>query len=111
MQLLVTMEKMLCAKPERHWYFFRAVTGGDTAPETSVICKGVMHWTPAEMETLSLIGEYVVYKGERQFQFKSAKLTLPLDPRSQLHYVCQRAKGVGISLEQQIWDAKREKLA
>lgn len=108
MQLLVTMEKMLCAKPDRHWYFFRATTGGETAPETSVICKGAMHWTPAEMETLSLIGEYVVYKGERQFQFKSAKLTLPLDPRSQLHYVCQRAKGVGISIEQQIWDAKRE---
>ena len=93
MQLLVTMEKMLCAKPDRHWYFFRATTGGENAPETSVICKGAMHWTPAEMETLSLIGEYVVYKGERQFQFKSAKLTLPLDPRSQLHYVCQRAKG------------------
>ncbi|MBO4304640.1 MAG: AAA family ATPase [Lentisphaeria bacterium] len=105
MQLLVTMEKMLCAKPDSHWYFFRATT---SETETSVICKGSMHWTPGEMETLSLMGEYVVYKGERQFQFRSARLTLPLDPRSQLHYVCQRAKGIGVSLEQQIWDAKKE---
>lgn len=108
MQLLITMEKMLAAKPDRKWYFFRAVMGGDGTPETSVICKGSMGWEPQPLETLALIGEWVVYRGERQFQFKTAKLTLPLDPRAQLHYVCHRAKGIGIAIEQAIWDARKE---
>lgn len=106
MQLLITMEKMLAAKPDRKWYFFRATMGGDGTPETSVICKGSMGWQPQEMETLSLTGDWVVYKGERQFQFKGAKLTLPLDARSQLHYVCQRTGGIGPAMEQAIWDRR-----
>lgn len=109
MQIIVTMERMLCAKPDNKWYFFRALMGGDGVPETTVICKGVMGWQPGEMETLALIGDWTLYKGERQFQFKSAKLTLPLEPRSQLHYVCTRSKGIGIALEQAIWDARGEK--
>jgi len=108
MQIIVTMERMLCAKPDSHWFFFKGLMGGDGTPETTIVCKGAMGWQPAEMETLALIGDWVIYKGERQFQFKSAKLTLPLDPRSQLHYICQRAHGIGISLEQAIWDARRE---
>lgn len=106
MQLLITMEKMLAAKPDRKWYFFRASMGGDGTPETSVICKGSMGWQPQEMETLSLTGDWVVYKGERQFQFQRARLTLPLDARSQLHYVCQRTTGIGPAMEQAIWDRR-----
>ena len=108
MQILVTMERMLCAKPESRWYFFRGTLGGDGAPETTVICKGSMAWQPGEMETLALVGDWTVYKGERHFQFRSAKLTLPLDPRGQLHYVCQRTCGIGASLEQAIWDARKD---
>lgn len=108
MQIIVTMEKMLCAKPDNKWYFFRALMGGDGVPETTVICKGSMGWQPREMETLALVGDFVEYKGERQFQFKGAKLTLPLEPRSQLHYVCERAHGIGAALEQAIWDARKE---
>lgn len=108
MQIIVTMERMLRAKPESKWYFFRALMGGDGVPENTVICKGCMNWQPQEMETLALAGEFVEYKGERQFQFKEAKLTLPLDPRSQLHYVCKRALGIGAAIEQAIWDARKE---
>lgn len=108
MQITVTMEKMLCAKPDGKWYFFRGCMGGDGQPETSVICKGSMSWEPGIMETLSLTGEWTVYKGERQFQFRSAKLTLPMDPRSQLHYVCARTNGIGPSIEQKIWDLRKE---
>lgn len=106
MQLLITMEKMLSAKPDRKWYFFRGSMGGNGTPETSVICKGSMGWEPKVMETLSLTGEWVVYKGERQFQFQRARLTLPLDARSQLHYVCQRTAGIGPAMEQAIWDSR-----
>lgn len=108
MQIDITVEKMLAPRPEKKWYYFRAVMGGNGVPETSVICKGRMSWEPQPLETLALIGEWVVYRGERQFQFKTAKLTLPLDPRAQLHYVCQRAKGIGIAIEQAIWDARKE---
>lgn len=108
MQIVVTMEKMLCAKPDNRWYFFRGLMGGNGEPEQTVICKGSMAWNPGEKETLALIGDWTLYKGERHFQFKSAKLTLPLEPRSQLHYVCQRTSGIGCTLEQQIWDARKE---
>ena len=109
MKLNITVEKILCAKVERKWYFFRAsVTPEDGSPEYTILCKGSMQWTPQLMETISLIGDFVTYKGERQFQFKSAKLTLPLDPRAQLHYICERTHGIGSSLEQAIWDQYRE---
>ena len=68
-----------------------------------------MSWTPSEMETLSLVGDYVVYKGERQFQFRTAKLTLPLDAKSQLAYVCERAAGVGPHIMDEIWKLYGEK--
>ena len=104
MNITITIEKMLCAKKENNWYFFRGCLTNFEGQHTSVICKGSMSWCPQLMETLTLVGDYVTYKGERQFQFKSAKLTLPLDPRSQLHYICERSKGIGPAMEQQIWD-------
>ena len=108
MQIIVTLDRMLCARPESRWYFFRATMGGDGAPETTIICKGSMAWQPGEMETLALVGDWCVYKGERQFQFKTAKLTLPLDPRGQLHYVCRRAHGIGPAMEEAIWNCAGE---
>lgn len=103
MQITITMERMLCAKPDSKWYFFRGDMGN-----TAIACKGSMGWQPQEQETLALLGDFVEYKGERQFKFTAAKLTLPIDPRSQLHYVCERAKGIGPSIEQAIWDARGE---
>lgn len=106
MQIIVTVERMLFKKEK--WFLFLAEAGGDGVPEMSVKCKGRMGWEPQVQETLALIGDWVVYKGERQFQFRAAKLTLPLEPRSQLHYVCQRTGGIGPSTEQAIWDARKE---
>ena len=108
MQLTVTVEAVKYANPTSKWYLLRCMRGGDGQPETTVICKGTLGWTPNKMETLTLTGEWVVYKGERQFQFRGAKLTLPMDPRGQLHYVCLRAHGIGASIEQQIWDMMGE---
>lgn len=108
MQIIVTMERMLCAKPEKHWYFFRSTMGGNGQPETSLVCKGGMGWQPQEMETLALVGDFVEYKGERHFQFRQAKLTLPVDPRAQLHYVCCRTSGIGEAIEQSIWNARHD---
>ena len=77
MQIIVTVERMLFKKEK--WFLFLAEAGGDGVPEMSVKCKGRMGWEPAVQETLALIGDWVVYKGERQFQFRAAKLTLPLE--------------------------------
>lgn len=108
MQLTVTVEAVKYANPTSKWFLLRCLMGGDGQPETTVICKGTLGWTPNVMETLTLTGEWVVYKGERQFQFRGAKLSLPMDPRGQLHYVCLRAHGIGASIEQQIWDLMGE---
>lgn len=71
-------------------------------------CKGKMAWRPQEQEALSLEGEWAVYKGEREFAFKTASLNIPTNPRDQLHYVCARAPGIGPAMESLIWDKAGE---
>ena len=77
------------------WYILQTSHGA---------CKGRMAWRPQEKEQLILSGEWAVYKGEREFAFKSARLDVPTNPRDQLHYVCIRTTGAGPSMETQIWD-------
>jgi hypothetical protein len=67
-------------------------------------CKGKMSWRPQENEQLILDGEWAVYKGEREFAFKSARLDVPTDSRDQLHYVCMRTPGIGAAAEELIWN-------
>ena len=61
------------------------------------------------METLKLSGEFVTYKGEKQFQFNGASITLPLDPFAQLNYVCQRTLGIGPQMTLEIWNKRGDK--
>ena len=65
--------------------------------------SGKMTWRPETGERLTLEGEWGAYKGERNFNFKSASPNIPVDPRSQLNYVCERAKGVGPVMAEGIW--------
>lgn len=67
-------------------------------------CKGNMSWRPRESERLILDGEWSVYKGEREFAFKTARLDIPTESRDQLHYVCERTPGLGPAAEQLIWE-------
>jgi exodeoxyribonuclease V alpha subunit len=66
-------------------------------------CKGKMSWRPNENDALVLEGEWAVYKGEREFSFKAARIDVPTNPRDQLHYVCCRTKGMGDAMEALIW--------
>lgn len=66
--------------------------------------KGRMAWRPRDGEALILDGEWAVYKGEREFAFKTARLDVPTSPRDQLHYVCTRTTGLGPAMEAMIWD-------
>jgi hypothetical protein len=66
--------------------------------------KGSMGWRPADGERLKLTGKWVPYKGEKQFKFTQAQPDVPIHPRDQLRYVCERTRGIGPATEQAIWD-------
>ena len=102
--MTITVERVLCSRPAQKWYLLR----GETQSGNSTICKGTMEWEPREMETLKLSGEFVTYKGEKQFQFNGASITLPLDPFAQLNYVCQRTLGIGPQMTLEIWKKRGE---
>lgn len=108
MQITYTVERVLYpkggGKSENGFYLLK----GEIQNGQSLVCKGTMSWAPAPMETLALVGDYVTYKGERQFKFNCAKLTLPLESRSQLNYVCERAQGIGPQLAEAIWQKRGE---
>lgn len=70
--------------------------------------SGTMSWRPEPNELLILDGKFGTYKGNRVFKFKSAMPNVPVDPRSQLRYVIERTKGLGLKMEEAIWQAKGE---
>ena len=65
-----------------------------------------MSWRPEENERLILDGQWSAYRGQKEFKFQSAMPDIPIDPRDQLKYVCERTRGIGYAIEQAIWDAK-----
>jgi len=65
--------------------------------------SGKMKWRPEVGERLRLSGKWGSYKGERNFSYDNALPNVPVSPRDQLHYVCERAKGIGPSIEEAIW--------
>ena len=68
------------------------------------VCKGRISWRPRENEQLILDGENSVYKGSKEFAFKSARLDVPTNSRDQLRYVCNRTQGLGPAAESLIWE-------
>lgn len=68
-------------------------------------CSGTIAWRPANGEALTLSGRWGAYQGERMFKFSSALPNVPIDPRDLLHYACSRTKGIGVALEDALWDA------
>ncbi len=65
-----------------------------------------MAWRPEENERLMLTGSWSVYQGKREFKFESAMPDIPVSPRDQLKYACDRTRGIGYSIEEKIWKAK-----
>lgn len=98
MQLDVKIERILCRK-ESGWCMLKTDKG---------IVKGMLKWAPAEGNLLILSGEHAAYQGEKHFQFKTAKISVPVNPLAQLKYVCERAKGIGPELTASIWEARGE---
>ena len=103
MQLKVKIKRVCYSKPSETggaWYILSTDKGG---------CKGSIGWEVKEDDVLVLDGDYKSYKGQREFSFRSAMPDIPVNPRDQLHYCCERTKGIGPSMEQAIWDEYGEK--
>lgn len=67
--------------------------------------KGKMAWRPEENERLILDGKWVPDRGGGKiFAFESAQHDIPISSQDQLHYVCEQTAGVGIAMEEQIWN-------
>ena len=98
MQLDVKIERILCRK-ENGWCMLKTDKG---------IVKGTLKWEPAVDNLLILSGEHATYQGEKHFQFKTAKISVPVNPLAQLKYVCERAKGIGPEITAAIWETRGE---
>ena len=63
-----------------------------------------MYWIPKQNESLTLVGDWGEYKGQKEFKFKSAAPNIPVDSRAQLNYICKITSGIGEVLENKIWN-------
>lgn len=106
MRITVTVEKMLCAREETDWYFFKGSRMEEELLGASVVCKGCIPWYPQDGECLELVGDWDAYKGVNHFKFTEAILSLPEDPRAQCMYVCSKTPGIGTSRAEALWAAK-----
>jgi len=66
--------------------------------------KGKMLYRPNEHDELILTGEWGVYRGEREFAFAEARISVPVHPRDMLHYCATRTNGMGPAMESLLWD-------
>ncbi len=98
-ELKVKVEAVLYPKQgaESEWKIIKTEANG--------VIKGNLSWTPEPGELLLIEGNYGTYQGKSEFKFTSARAFVPVDPRDQLHYLCEITPGFGQSMEQRIWDA------
>ena len=100
-QIHVKVDRVAFSKPMNKRFWMIIVTDLGT-------CKGNMYWEPKQGEQLIFEGEWTVYQGRKEFQFKSASPDIPQDSRAQLAYICRITDGVGEALEGKIWEALGE---
>lgn len=66
--------------------------------------KGEISWMPVTGEMLRLDGKWQVYKGEREFAFKSAIAIVPSSARDQLTYLAEQTVGMGPKMAEAVWE-------
>lgn len=99
MKLPVTVTRVLYPPSTQEATWFVLLT------EHGKAC-GSMLWRPEPGERLILVGEWDAYRGERNYKFKEAYQNVPISPRDQLVYVCERATGIGPAMMEAIWTAR-----
>ena len=99
-ELHITVERILYPRESdagdtgKDWYILKTDAG---------TAKGPISWRPANSERLRLGGAWGIYKGERQFIFRSALPDVPVSPRDVLRYICHRTTGIGPAMESAIY--------
>jgi hypothetical protein len=98
MEIKVQVEKVRHKTESKNGSFFIVLntSGG--------CCTGFIRWVPEIGERVTLSGEYEVYRGERQFKFKSASPDIPADPYAKLRYLAEMANGIGDAMVAAIWE-------
>jgi len=99
MLLNIIVKKILYPKhefdsDEETWYIILTDNG---------VCKGKIYFRPKEHQKLILDGEYNVYKGEKQFSFRSCQTDAPIDSKAYLFYACELTQGLGEKTAENIW--------
>ena len=85
----------------KQWYILEcdfAAAGG------SLTAKGEMIFRPVIGEHLRITGAWKPYNGQRQFEFKSAEVNMPVSERDMLRYACELTPGFGPATEDAIWE-------
>lgn len=74
------------------------------------VAKGKMSNMPRQGERFSFEGKWEVsrYSGGMEFMFFHYSIDLPTDERSLLRLACEMTKGIGVALENKIWEALGE---
>lgn len=97
-------------KPDSKWTILSILlTSG-----AKCAAKGIVEFEPKHGDMLELEGTWEKSKypgtlGRDEFNFKSAMLHVPTDPRALLHYACTLTKGIGPVKETEIWERYGEK--
>lgn len=89
----------------KQWYILEcdfAAAGG------SMTAKGEMIFRPVVGEHLRITGTWKPYNGQRQFEFKSAEVNMPVSERDMLRYACELTAGFGPATEEAIWEKHGE---
>lgn len=68
------------------------------------VCKGKLNARPHKGMKFNLVGTWEEYHGEVQFSFKTAKMDVPTDKKTLLHYCSRFAKGIGDKRVEHIWN-------
>lgn len=92
LNIQVTVEKILYDKANSAFKIFLA---RDEKMKSQITCKGEIDFNLEVDDLLDLQGNFVEYKGQIQFAFESAKVSIPENPIEQLKYVCKRTLGIG----------------
>jgi len=91
----VEINQVLYEKPGSKWKIIKT---------NLCVAKGNMSYTPKAGENLILTGEWIVWNGQKQFNFDTFQSNIPVDERSRLHYVCTLTNGIGDAKEEKIWN-------
>ena len=97
MKLTTKIKKVLYPKDSDELICWRIIS------TENVIVKGVCP-EYKENATVTFVGDFVSYNGERQFSFTGSQMAIATNLKEKLYLACDITKGIGDKLREKIWD-------